>query len=175
MASDQLDRLDYYSLLKVKTQATADQIRRAFHKFASVYHPDRHVAKGAAESRVVRAGKVYRLGAEAYHVLCDPARRRQYDSQLERGMLRLDAQESTSVAPGPRRNSVPGAGSTPSAAGPTLRDPRARECWQRARMAVGARNWVEADRELASAQLLEPGNTELASWRTRVQERLRRA
>ena len=90
MANARLDKLNYYDLLKVASGASADDIQRAFHRFARKYHPDRQMADGAAYDKVNRASEVYRRGTEAYRVLSDPVKRRQYDAGLEGGVKRFD-------------------------------------------------------------------------------------
>jgi curved DNA-binding protein len=62
---------DYYGILGVKPDATSDEIRKAFRKKALQFHPDRNKDPGAAE----RMGEVN----EAYAVLSDPEKRRNYD------------------------------------------------------------------------------------------------
>ena len=67
---------DYYQVLDVSRDATAEQIKKAFRKLARKYHPD--VSKEAdAESRMKEVN-------EAYAVLSDPEKRAAYD-QLGRG------------------------------------------------------------------------------------------
>ncbi len=62
---------DYYEVLGVSRDATADQIQRAFRTLARKYHPD--VNKDpAAEDRFKEVN-------EAYHVLADPDTRKRYD------------------------------------------------------------------------------------------------
>lgn len=60
---------DYYKILGVDTKAEMDIIKSAYRKLARKYHPD--VNKGGVEK--------FREIQEAYDVLCDPAKRRQYD------------------------------------------------------------------------------------------------
>jgi DnaJ-class molecular chaperone len=86
VSDDRLDQLDYYTLLQVDPAASADEVRRAFHRFALKYHPDNHL--GGGPERLARANQIYRRGAEAYRVLLDPAARRAYDAQLAEGRLR---------------------------------------------------------------------------------------
>ena len=90
-ATDPLQELDYYTLLQVPENASSDDVRRAFHRFAAKYHPDRFAGAGAEASKVERAAEIYRRGAEAYKVLTDPARRKLYDAGLAEGRLRFDA------------------------------------------------------------------------------------
>ena len=62
---------DYYEVLSVSRDATADQIQQAFRTLARKYHPD--VNKDpAAEDRFKEVN-------EAYHVLSDPDTRTRYD------------------------------------------------------------------------------------------------
>ncbi|OBA64497.1 molecular chaperone DnaJ [Mycobacterium sp. 1100029.7] len=62
---------DYYEVLGVSRDATADQIQAAFRTLARKYHPD--VNKDpAAEERFKEVN-------EAYHVLSDPETRKRYD------------------------------------------------------------------------------------------------
>lgn len=86
-----LDTLDYYALLQVRETAPADEVRSAFHRFAAKYHPDRFLGDGSSPEKVERASAIYRRGAEAYKVLMDSARRKQYDEARAHGHLRYDA------------------------------------------------------------------------------------
>lgn len=63
---------DYYEALGVERQASADAIKRAYRKLAQKYHPDRNPDDAAAEER-------FKEISEAYAVLSDPGKRRQYD------------------------------------------------------------------------------------------------
>src|SRR5437016_6110929 len=63
---------DFYSVLGVSRDASADEIQSAYRKLARTYHPD--VNKDpAAEERFKRI-------SEAYDVLSDPNTRRRYDA-----------------------------------------------------------------------------------------------
>ena len=62
---------DYYKLLGVAKDASADEIKKAFRKLAMQYHPDRNSAP-EAEAKFKEIN-------EAYAVLSDPEKRKQYD------------------------------------------------------------------------------------------------
>src|SRR3989344_809807 len=60
--------MDYYEVLGVQKSASQDEIKKAFHKLAHKYHPD----KGGDE-------KKFKEINEAYQVLSDQQKRAQYD------------------------------------------------------------------------------------------------
>lgn len=63
---------DYYEVLGVARDASAQQIKSAYRKLAVESHPDRNPGDKAAEER-------FKEAAEAYSVLSDPDKRAQYD------------------------------------------------------------------------------------------------
>jgi molecular chaperone DnaJ len=63
---------DYYEVLGVGRQASADDLKKAFRKIAMDSHPDRNPDDAAAAAR-------FKEASEAYTVLSDPSRRRSYD------------------------------------------------------------------------------------------------
>ena len=69
---------DYYELLGVERSASRDQIKQAYRRLALQYHPDRNPAPDAAAN--------FREIAEAYAVLSDDAKRREYDTSGHAGV-----------------------------------------------------------------------------------------
>lgn len=62
---------DYYEVLGISKTATDAEIKSAFRKMAKQYHPDINKAPDAAEK--------FKEAQEAYAVLSDPNKRKQYD------------------------------------------------------------------------------------------------
>jgi curved DNA-binding protein len=67
-----MDYKDYYHILGVSRNASADEIRKAYRKLAMQYHPDRNAGDKQAEERFKEIN-------EAYQVLNDPQKRAHYD------------------------------------------------------------------------------------------------
>lgn len=65
---------DYYKILEVDRGATEEQIKQAYRKLALRYHPDRNPGDLRAENQ-------FKDISEAYGVLMDRDKRRQYDSE----------------------------------------------------------------------------------------------
>lgn len=63
---------DYYQVLGVKKDASADDIKREYRKLAMLHHPDRNPGDKTAEAK-------FKEITEAYAVLSDPKKRQQYD------------------------------------------------------------------------------------------------
>jgi len=68
---------DYYALLNVSKTATAEEIRQAYKRESLRTHPDRFAK--ATETERKMATEKFQAVADAYYVLSDPARRKEYD------------------------------------------------------------------------------------------------
>lgn len=67
-----MSKRDYYEVLGVGKQASADEIKKAYRKIAMQYHPDKNPGDAVAEEK-------FKEAAEAYEVLSNPDKRAQYD------------------------------------------------------------------------------------------------
>ena len=66
------DKRDYYEVLGVRKDASADEIKKAFRKLTKENHPDLHPGDKKCEERFKEAN-------EAYEVLSDEEKRKKYD------------------------------------------------------------------------------------------------
>jgi DnaJ-class molecular chaperone len=64
---------DYYQVLGINPEASAKQIKEAYRQKAFKYHPDRNKSNSAAVEKMKSVN-------EAYAVLSDPLKKRQYDT-----------------------------------------------------------------------------------------------
>jgi molecular chaperone DnaJ len=67
---------DFYSVLGVKKDATADEIKKSYRKLARANHPDSNPGDTAKHDK-------FKSVAEAYDVVGDPEKRKKYDEMRE--------------------------------------------------------------------------------------------
>lgn len=77
---------DYYAVLGVEKSATPEQIKKAYRKLALKYHPDKNPDNKQAEER-------FKEISEAYAVLSDAEKKRQYDQFGDAGFRQRYSQE----------------------------------------------------------------------------------
>ena len=63
---------DYYEVLGVKKDSSADDIKRSYRRLAMKHHPDKNPGDKEAEAK-------FKECAEAYEVLSDSQKRQRYD------------------------------------------------------------------------------------------------
>ena len=73
---------DYYEILGIAPDVSAEEIKRAYHMLAFQCHPDKNRKSEEANKKMQEIN-------EAYAVLSDPVKRREYD--LPRGYARMAA------------------------------------------------------------------------------------
>ena len=66
------DKRDYYEVLGVDKSADDATLKKAYRKLAKKYHPDVNPGDKEAEAK-------FKEATEAYTILSDPEKRKQYD------------------------------------------------------------------------------------------------
>lgn len=157
---DSLDRYNYYQLLGVERDASADDIREIYFRMARAIHPDRHVTE-TDPVRQAALVKAYARLSEAYRTLVDTEKRARYDAGLGEGKPRAEP-------------------AAPTRGGRLVdaRDPRTEPCRQLLAKAEGL--LASGERAKARAQLdlarqLEPASVAIAAAIARLEASERRA
>lgn len=88
-----MNRKEYYKIMGVSPDASEKDIKAAYRKLARKYHPDINKEADAEE-------KFKEMG-EAYEVLRDPAKRKEYDNYLKYGEAQPHAQYHSGYSESP--------------------------------------------------------------------------
>lgn len=67
-----MSKRDYYEILEVSKNASAEEIKKAYRKMAITHHPDKNPGDKSSEEK-------FKEAAEAYEVLSNPEKRKRYD------------------------------------------------------------------------------------------------
>src|SRR5574344_1749723 len=74
-----MDTREYYEVLAVSKNATADARKKAYRKKAMQYHPDKNPGDKESEEK-------FKEAAEAYEILSNPEKKQRYDQFGHAGM-----------------------------------------------------------------------------------------
>jgi molecular chaperone DnaJ len=74
-----MSKRDFYEILDVPKNASADEIKKAYRKMAIKYHPDKNPGDKAAEEK-------FKEAAEAYEILSNPEKKQRYDQYGHAGL-----------------------------------------------------------------------------------------
>jgi molecular chaperone DnaJ len=74
-----MSKRDYYEILELSRNASADEIKKAYRKMAIKHHPDKNPGDKAAEEK-------FKEAAEAYEVLSNAEKKQRYDQYGHAGM-----------------------------------------------------------------------------------------
>lgn len=161
----QLNALDYFEILRVPHDIEPAEIKRAFYRESRLYHPDRffHVSDQKLKERV---HDLYKRITEAYFVLRDDTKRRQYLADVtgpERAQkLRFNEAAEAESKAASRKEQQEQIGSTP----------KGRQFYQTGTADLDAGRLSAAERNLRMALTYEPANARYKEKLAEAQKRL---
>jgi curved DNA-binding protein CbpA len=133
------DFVDYYQVLRIWPSASEDAIKKAYFNLAKLFHPDvigRSDGEGPEKNNVD-----FKLVNEAYAVLSDPVKRRQYDELLRQHVPR---EKRSSAKEADKRSAI--------------------LAFEQARTAMNHNRYDKAVVLLKSAIKYDPSNAAYHSW-----------
>ncbi|HYO57198.1 J domain-containing protein [Archangium sp.] len=158
-----LDQMDYFEILMVERTVAPADIKKAFYRESRTYHPDRffHLRNKELKDRV---NDLYKRVTEAYYVLRDDAKRRQYTANIsgpERAQkLRFTESSETETRAASKRQVEEQIGT----------HPKGRQFYQTGAADADAGRWASAERNLKMALTYEPANTRYKEKLAEVQK-----
>lgn len=140
---------NYYQILRVNSKTPPEDVKKAFHRFALLCHPDQFAGQPPELARA--AAEAFKRGVEAYRVLSNDKMRDRYDRVLTRGKLRLDDKALSDRPPPPRGKTLE----------QVARTPKAKQIAMKADRLLTIGKLDEARVLLVTAYQQEPDNEEL--------------
>jgi curved DNA-binding protein CbpA len=144
-----LHKRTYYEILRIRPDADPAGVKRAFHEFSLLYHPDRYVDSPSDVAST--ASEIYKRGVEAYRCLSRKPLRERYDLGLQSGKLRLEHILASTPPPPPVQRTL----------ADIARTPRGQQHALKADRLITAGQLEAARVQLVSAIQCEPDNAEL--------------
>lgn len=90
----QIERQTHYEVLQVSSEATREQIKKAYFRLAKEYHPDRHFEVDMAPVKKELEALFVRI-TQAYDTLLAEKKRKAYDAELASGKGSQEAPEAS--------------------------------------------------------------------------------
>ncbi|NOZ85045.1 MAG: DnaJ domain-containing protein [Deltaproteobacteria bacterium] len=144
--SQVLEQLNYYQVLKISPDAGVKEVKEAFHSESRKFHPDTvyHLADGPLKDAIFKISK--RI-TEAYVILRDSRKRRQYDRALkESGGKKVRYTEETEKEK--KKAQVEQVGKTP----------QGRKAYMEGMRWMKMKKYQLAEKSFRTALMYEPGN-----------------
>ncbi|MDD5431324.1 MAG: DnaJ domain-containing protein, partial [Candidatus Pacebacteria bacterium] len=89
--------ISYYDVLGVAETASLEEIKKAYRKLVMQFHPDRQPQNASAKKKK-EAEEKFKEISEAYEVLSDPKKRKEYDKILAEANAGQSAGQKSYVA-----------------------------------------------------------------------------
>lgn len=153
-----IDELDYYQILRLETESSRSEVKKAYHATSRSFHPDanRHLEPAVRE----QCARISKRVTEAYCVLRDPRRRKAYDGRLARNEgIRMQLAEARAAH---NRDDVQERRG---------RTPQGRDLLQKAQAAIANEDWATAAQNLQLALTFEASNAFFEQQLEEVTER----
>lgn len=81
--------INYYKILNIEFGATETEIKKAFRKLATIYHPDKN--KGSKKSE-----ELFKIILNAYEILSDKDKKAEYDKNYKEYFLKKETYQNNS-------------------------------------------------------------------------------
>ena len=160
-----LNQLDYFELLKLEKTAGPADIKKAFYRDSRTFHPDRFYHLENAELKE-RVNDLYKRVTEAYYVLRDDGKRKQYLADVtgpERARkLRFSDLSEAETKQAAKKEAEEQIGT----------HPKGRQFFQSGMADFAAERWSGAERNFKMALTFEPANARYKEKLTQVQQKL---
>lgn len=154
----ELDHTDYYALLGIEHDTHSAKIRKAYYQLTKSFHPDRFAL---LENKKLFSliSTIFKRMNEAYQVLKDQEKRKEYDDQLaDGGEERLITKERTRT--GPRQDAD------------QISNPQAKKFYTYAQSAIDANNLSSAKMNISLAISMAPNDPVIKSKMEEIEELL---